>query len=225
MTTATEDKKDEQTTASTGGSSSASKPAASKPAAKKSAAKRAPKRTANTGGDRSNTSTSDDDDLPPDEPISPGAGVTHRQVEVERRKQLDRGKARGDRAKVAKQLVEEGSPVEQRAGHLGVTLGDGRVDNMSRRDDSDALFGHFVLIDFGDDEFGDDAKKAVEQIIGEGNAGLGAGDYGVFVDVGDRDGKGYPKTVTVMLRDEHAAQVPGIPYGALRPAPGQGGRR
>lgn len=93
------------------------------------------------------------------------------------------------------------------------------VDQMTRRSDADALFGHFVSIDLSNDK----AKKAVEALIGEGNARFGNGDYGVFVEVGETDRNGYPVTATVWLRDDNAVQVPGIPYEALSPA--QAGRR
>lgn len=95
-----------------------------------------------------------------------------------------------------------------------------QVDSMNRRSDADALENHFVAIDLSNTK----AKKAVEAVIGEGNARFGSGDYGIFVAVGEYDDKtGYPVTATVWLRDEHSAQVPNIPYEALSPA--QAGRR
>lgn len=159
----------------------------------------------------------------PDTPVSPGQPTTHKQIAEQREKQLEDGKVAGKVAKAA-QALADATPVEQRANQLGARLVDGRVDNMSRRSDADALFGHFAVIDFSDEEYGDDARKAVEAVIGEGNAGVNSGNYGVYVDNGILDEHGYPLTVTVMLRDEHAAQVPNVPYGALRPAD-QGGRR
>lgn len=163
-------------------------------------------RTVNTGSDEATTL---------------GGSSTVAEVEEQRDKQLKAGKATGDRKKVAEKLAKDGSPFEQRSGRLGV-VGDGRLDNMSRVDDSTPLFGHFVRIDFGDDDHGKDALKAVEAVLGEGNAGVGRGDYGVWVDTGELDEKGMPLTVTVMTRDEHAAQIPAIPFGALRSAAGGG---
>jgi hypothetical protein len=94
-----------------------------------------------------------------------------------------------------------------------------QVDNMTRRSDADALQGHFVSIDLSDAK----AKKAVEAVVGEGNASFGNGDYGVFVGPGDVDEHGYPVTATVFLRDDNGVQVSGIPYSALTPA--DAGRR
>lgn len=88
------------------------------------------------------------------------------------------------------------------------------VDNMTRRSDADALQGHFVSIDLSNSK----AKAAVEAAIGEGNAHFGSGDYGVFIGPGETDEHGYPVTATVLLRDDHAAQVSGVPYEALSPA-------
>lgn len=144
-------------------------------------------------------------------------------VEKLRDQQLEAGKVTGKRKAAAERLAKA-TPVEQRAGHIGARLLEARVDNMSRRSDADALLGHFCLIDFGDKEFGDEARAAVEQVIGEGNAGVGSGDYGVFTAAGEVDEHGYPITANVLLRDEHAAIVSGVPYGALRPAQA-GGRR
>jgi hypothetical protein len=183
----------------------------SKPAAKRSASKK-PAAADETNAPDPSQSSAD----APDVRISPGTTTTHKDVARQREEQLAAGKVTGQ-AKTAANRLRDASPIEQRAGHLGARVADGRVDNMSRRDDSDALFGHFCVIDFGHDEFGKDAKKAVEAVIGEGNAHAGSGDYGVFVDIGEADEHGYPITATVMLRDEHSAQVPGIPYGALRP--------
>lgn len=95
----------------------------------------------------------------------------------------------------------------------------GFVDAMSKRDDSDALEGHFVTIDADNA----DAKRAVEAVVGEDNFGQGRADYGVFFNVLTRGDDGYPDMVQVQLRDEHAAFVT-VPYESLSPA-GQGGRR
>lgn len=208
-----------------GGTETATKPAAAKAAPTRGAGATAPsdepQRTSTGEGpppDETATPAS-----APDVAITPGSTTTHKDVAKQREEQLRAGKATGKAATAARKMADA-TPVEQRANRLGATLTEGRVDNMSRRSDADALFGHFVLIDYNDKDAGKDAVKAAEAVVGKGNAGLGQADYGVFVDVGTADENGYPLTVTVMTRDEHAAQIPGIPYGALRPAP-QGGRR
>ena len=91
-------------------------------------------------------------------------------------------------------------------------------DGTTRQDDSTPLQGHFVTIDLANE----DALKGVEAAIGEGNAGPGSGDYGVFNHPSSYDEHGQPVTVTVTLRDEHACMVV-VPYAALRPS--QPGRR
>lgn len=116
---------------------------------------------------------------------------------------------------------------EQRANQPGTVPIGGRVDNMTRRDDSDVLQGHFCLIDYGSDA-GADAGKAVAAQLGEAalhgrEPGTGVADYGVYLEPGSIGEDGYPQTAIVMLRDEFAAQVV-VPYAALKPAP-QGGRR
>lgn len=94
-----------------------------------------------------------------------------------------------------------------------------QVDGMTARSDGDVALGHFCSIDLSNKK----ALEAVERQIGEGNARFGNGDYGVLVGVGEVDGDGYPTSVTVLLRDDNACQVSGIPYAALAPA--QAGRR
>ncbi|MGH3881528.1 MAG: hypothetical protein ACRDSK_31265 [Actinophytocola sp.] len=88
------------------------------------------------------------------------------------------------------------------------------VDAMTQRTDADALFNQFVSIDLSNRK----AKAAVEAVIGKGRARFGNGDYGVLTAVGETDDDGYPVTVTVTLRDDTGAQVPGVPYAALAPA-------
>lgn len=114
----------------------------------------------------------------------------------------------------------ESGPAAQRAKNRDAKPQDGRVDNMTRLHDGQPLAGHFVTIDYG---AVDEAVKMVEGVVGEGNAGPGSADYGIFLHAGDVDDDGYPETAVVLLRDEHAAQVV-VPYKALRPA-APGGRR
>lgn len=76
-----------------------------------------------------------------------------------------------------------------------------RVDNRSRRDDNDALEGHFVKI-----------------IDGEH-----AGRVGTFDQVVDREDDGYPKTILVISRDEKN-EILQVPYEDARPTSYKGGR-
>lgn len=140
-----------------------------------------------------------------------------------RDKQLAAGEVHGE---VRSAALRRGkmTAAEQRAGVAGAKPNEGRVDNMTRRDDSDVLQGHFCIIDFGDETHGAAAKAAVERAIGEGNARTGSGDYGVYTDPGELGRDGYPLTATVLLRDEHSCLVSNVPYAALRPAQA-GGRR
>ena len=118
--------------------------------------------------------------------------------------------------------------VESRTKRPGATPVNGVVDNMTARDGSDPLEGHFVLIDY--------SKKATRdfvqaQLAPEGSPladqgfepGLGSADYGVYLDAGEVGKDGYPVTIRVHLRDEHAAII-NVPYDACRRAPA-GGRR
>jgi hypothetical protein len=151
--------------------------------------------------------------------------------EKAQKEQLSAGKASGAAAKGARadrKAARQGNIAVLREGPAAGGPAQGRVDNMTRRDDSDVLQGHFCLIDYSNAE----AKKAVQaQLAPKGSAlaeqgfepGLGSADYGVYVAPGNTDENGYPVTATVLLRDEHAAQIV-VPYAALRPAP-TGGRR
>lgn len=158
----------------------------------------------------------------PDNPVAPDAPVQTQTVEELRDAQLAAGQTTGARKRAAEARTRMNA-AEQRAGVRGAKPVDGRVDNMTRRDDNDVLQGHFCVIDFGDKSHGSDALKGVEALVGEGNAGAGRADYGVYLNPGELDGDGYPLTAVVLLRDEHAGQVI-VPYGALRPA-NAGGRR
>jgi hypothetical protein len=143
--------------------------------------------------------------------------------------QLAGGKAKGEAAKAAaadKKAARQGNVAKLRDGGTGPV--GGRVDNMSRRDDTDVDQGHFCYIDYSNSE----AKKAVaDQLAPKGSAlaaqgfepGLGSADYGVYLAPGSTDENDYPVTAIVLLRDEHSAQVV-VPYDAIKPAP-QGGRR
>jgi hypothetical protein len=174
-------------------------------------------------GDDGADATSAPDSVPTGEnPDAPNPPREEPDIDEQREQQLEAGKASGALARAAEQMADA-TAAEQRAGHLGAKPSEARVDNMTRRSDADALQGHFVRIDFNDEEFGQDAIDAVERVIGEGNAGVGSGDYGVYTDPGVTDENGYPVTATVMLRDEHSALVSSVPYGALRPA--QAGQR
>ena len=95
----------------------------------------------------------------------------------------------------------------------------GTVDNMTQRDGSEPLLGHFVRIDYSKAN----AKQIVkDQLAPKGSAladqgfepGIGSADYGVFYEVGVVGDDGYPETAVVVLRDEHAARI-NVPYEAL----------
>jgi hypothetical protein len=117
---------------------------------------------------------------------------------------------------------------ESRSRRPGETPLNGVVDNMTQRDGTDALEGHFVVIDYSDKK----TKEMVEsQLAPEGSpladqgfeAGLSSADYGVYMGAGEIGEDGYPVTGRVFLRDEHAAII-NVPYDSLRRATA-GGRR
>lgn len=139
-------------------------------------------------------------------------------VDQQREAQLKHGQVHGDARTVAI-ARENWTPAEHRANRAGATPFEGRVDNMTRRNDADVLEGHFCVIDLSDET----AKAGVEHLIGDGNARPGSGDYGVYVGAGELGDDGYPVTARVLLRDEHAGEVL-VPYAALYPAQA-GGRR
>jgi hypothetical protein len=154
-----------------------------------------------------------------------------KEQEKAQKEQLAGGKVSGDAAKGAradKKLAREGNIAVLRDGPQGNGPTRGRVDNMTRRDDSDVDEGHFCYIDYSEKS----VREAVQsQLAPEGSAlaaqdfepGLGSADYGVYLQPGQLGEDGYPLTAIVLLRDEHSAQVV-VPYDAIKPAP-QGGRR
>jgi hypothetical protein len=118
------------------------------------------------------------------------------------------------------------SVAEQRTGREGEKPLFGRVDNMTRRDDSDPLEGHFVLIDYNGDG-GKDAQKAMtaalgERALGGRDVGVGVADYGVYTEPGELGADGYPVTAVVMLRGEFRPAQVVVPYAALRPCASRG---
>jgi hypothetical protein len=167
----------------------------------------------------------------PDGDAEKGLKQSAKEQEQAQSAQLSGGKAKGEAAKAAradKKLARQGNVAVLRDGEVGTGPLRGRVDNMTRRDDTDVLEGHFCYIDY--------SKAAVRQAVTDqlapkGSAlekqgfepGLGSADYGVFLQPGSFDENGYPATATVLLRDEHSAQIV-VPYEAIKPAP-QGGRR
>lgn len=153
--------------------------------------------------------------------LTEGEGTGHQQnlerkaneQEALQAAQLEAGQVTG-RAKAAaekRQKIGEHDRASLRntgSGEPGVQ--GGFVDNMSRRSDHDALEGHFVSIDLNHSDIDDELRES-------------GGDYGVYLEPGDRDPKtGYPLTAVVRLRDSSNALVR-VPYEALRPA--VGGRR
>ena len=146
--------------------------------------------------------------------------------EKAQRAELAAGQATGDAAKAAaadKKAARQGNIAVLRDGKQGNGPTRGRVDNMTRRDDTDVDEGHFCLIDYSDKSV---VKAVKDQLAPEGSAlagqgfepGLGSADYGVYLQPGSLNPQtGYPETAVVLLRDEHSAQVV-VPYDALRPA-------
>lgn len=138
--------------------------------------------------------------------------------EAQQQDELKAGKATGAVRRAAREFSKR-TPPEQRS-HAGARVHDGWVDQMVRRDDSEPLMGHFVNVDLSNKE----ALAAIERVVGEGNASVTSGSYGSVVGYGETDENGYPLTVTIFTRDEHGAQIAGIPWEACSPAQA-GGRR
>jgi hypothetical protein len=139
------------------------------------------------------------------------------------RQQADELKAGAKSTRGAAKLK---SVAEQRTGREGEKPLFGRVDNMTRRDDSDPLEGHFVVIDYGGDG-GKEAQKLMaaalgEQALGGREVGVGVADFGVYTEPGELGSDGYPVTAVVMLRGEFQPLQVTVPYAALRPAASRG---
>lgn len=146
--------------------------------------------------------------------------------EKAQRQQLAGGKAKGAVAKAAaadRKAARQGNVAVARDGVQGNGPTRGRVDNMTRRDDTDVDEGHFCFIDYSKAEV---RKMVQDQLAPEGSAlanqgfepGLGSADYGVYLQPGALSpDTGYPETAIVLLRDEHSAQVV-VPYDAIKPA-------
>jgi hypothetical protein len=151
---------------------------------------------------------------------------TARDQEKAQREQLAGGKAKGGVAKAAqgeRKALRQGNVAVARDGVQGNGPTRGRVDNMTRRDDTDVDEGHFCLIDYSKAET---RKMVQDQLAPKGSAleaqgfepGLGSADYGVYLQPGALNpDTGYPETAIVLLRDEHSAQVV-VPYDAIKPA-------
>lgn len=102
-------------------------------------------------------------------------------------------------------------PAAARAGHEAEapTKG-GFVDQLSRRDGSDALEGHFVSIDLND--------KGVKDAYAQVGLDDHTGSYGVYLEPASLNPEtGIPESAIVRLRDDTNARVT-VPYGALSPA-------
>jgi hypothetical protein len=94
---------------------------------------------------------------------------------------------------------------------------EGRVDNMSRRDDSDVLEGHFCFLDLSNAK----VKSALKE-AGLDDPTPAEGGYGVYLEPASSDKRGYPIDAIVRLRGDSNAKV-SVPYSALSPA-AAGGR-
>lgn len=149
-----------------------------------------------------------------------------REQEKAQRAQLAGGKAKGDVAKAARgerKALRQGNVAVARDGVQGNGPTRGRVDNMTRRDDTDVDEGHFCFINYSDKSV---VQAVKDQLAPKGSAldaqgfepGLGSADYGVYLQPGALNPEtGYPETAIVLLRDEHSAQVV-VPYDAIQPA-------
>lgn len=94
----------------------------------------------------------------------------------------------------------------------------GFIDQLTRKDDGDALEGHFCDIDLNNK----DAKDALEAVLGA-EPTVSEGGYGVYLEPGSVDpDTGRPVMAVVRLRGAANARV-SVPYEALSPA--EAGRR
>lgn len=120
-----------------------------------------------------------------------------------------------DELAVGKKLGSAGAKLktvaEQRAKRPGEKPLTGTVDNMTARDGSDPLEGHFVTIDYSKKATRDLVQKQLGDHV---EPGVGSADYGVYLEPGTIGEDGYPETAVVFLRDEHAAQIV-VPYDSL----------
>jgi hypothetical protein len=142
-----------------------------------------------------------------------------RAQEREQRQELAEGKASGAAAKAGRALTKlaQEAPAGARAGvHSQAPTRGGFMDQLSRRNGSDALEGHYVTVDLNDK----DVKAEYERVFGtddDGNLNHEGG-FGVYLEPMLRDpDTGIPETARVRLRDDtHAFVV--VPYAALTPA-------
>jgi hypothetical protein len=118
-----------------------------------------------------------------------GLKADAKEQEKAQKEQLSGGKAKGAAAKGARADRKLGPSGQhrraaRRRGRRGPAQG--RVDNMTRRDDTDVLQGHFCYIDYSNAE-AQEGRQA--QLAPKGSAlaeqgfepGLGSADYGVYL--------------------------------------------
>jgi hypothetical protein len=92
--------------------------------------------------------------------------------------------------------------------HQSVGVQGGRIDQMTRRDVTDALENHFCTVDRTH-------KGVNSDDLPDGQDG-----YGVYIEPATTDEHGYPTTARVRLHGESIFRV--FPYDALRPAESRG---
>jgi hypothetical protein len=133
------------------------------------------------------------------------AGLEERAREQEKRQAAELRAGQSGKPKGGKNVADNRAP----AGYGGRGVQGGFVDQMTRRDATDALEGHFVTVDRTHSDLTDDAKQALPE---------GLDGFGVYLEPASTDGDGYPVTAIVLLRDRSNARVV-VPYAALRPVP------
>lgn len=106
-------------------------------------------------------------------------------------------------------VAKDGATVAQNrsTGSNDAGVQGGFIDQMTRRDMSDALEGHFCTVDRTH-------KDVDENLLPAGEDG-----YGVYESPAVTDENGYPVTANVRLRDNSLITVP---YEALRPSESRG---
>jgi hypothetical protein len=113
-------------------------------------------------------------------------------------------------------LVDEGNVAGARRPN-STTQGavNGFTDQLTRRDGSEPMEGHFVTIDQSVDGVLD-AYKSAGLTDDDDNVVPHAGNYGVYLTVGAvNEDNGYPETIVVRLQDATFTNVT-VPYGACR---------
>lgn len=112
------------------------------------------------------------------------------------------------RSREPREVTDGGAIADNRAavGQSGQGVQGGVVDQMTRRSARDVMQGHFCTID----RTHSGIDKDVQEIL-DGRDG-----YGVYMEAGEVDAGGFPKTAIVRLHDT-TGQTVTVPYESLRP--------